>query len=105
VCYYADGNWSCTLPSDLPAGDHFVTVAITNPDGSTEQLGPYAVTVSSSSPAGITISSNTPLAPSTGYERVSGAMAGGLFLLIGAFISGGVLVTTAMRYRRAKRTT
>ncbi len=58
------GNWSCTLPSDLVPGAHTAYIQVTNPDGSIQNLGPYAITV-----AGQTISSTTPLAPNTGFMQ------------------------------------
>ena len=56
----ADGNWSCTLPSDLEPGQHTVFVHITTLSGQILDLGPYIVTV------GGTITNNTPLAPNSG---------------------------------------
>lgn len=43
----SNGNWSCTLPSDLPPGSHTVLVEVTQ-NGDTTTFGPYAVTVASS---------------------------------------------------------
>ena len=63
----SSGNWSCTLPSDLVPGAHTVYIQVTNPDGSIQNLGPYAVTVSGE---GATISNNTPLAPNTGFMQM-----------------------------------
>lgn len=61
----ADGNgdWSCTLPTPLPAGAHTVYVRVVNPDSSVQELGPYAVTVAGQ---GATITNGTPLAPNSG---------------------------------------
>jgi len=61
-----DGNWSCTLPTSLPAGRHSVTVLVTTPDNEVINLGPYEVTV-----PGETITNTTPLAPNTGAKRVA----------------------------------
>ncbi len=58
------GNWSCTLPADLVPGAHTAYIQVTNPDGSIQNLGPYAITV-----AGETISNTTPLAPNTGFMQ------------------------------------
>ncbi|RYX78339.1 hypothetical protein EON76_05585 [bacterium] len=66
----SNGNWSCTLPSDLPPGDHTVTVRVVNPDNSIVELGPYAVTVTGSG-AGVATPA-TPLAPNTGEGRLPG---------------------------------
>lgn len=66
----SNGNWSCTLPSDLPPGDHTVTVRIVNPDNSIDELGPYAVIVIGSG-AGV-VTPATPLAPNTGEGRMLG---------------------------------
>ncbi len=60
----ANGNWSCTLPTSLPAGEHTVYVKVVNPDSSVENLGPYAVTVAAG--AGGTVTNTTPKAPNTG---------------------------------------
>jgi len=59
-----NGNWSCTLPSSLPAGNHTVYVQITNPDSSVDTLGPYSVVVKAGKST--TLDSATPLAPNTG---------------------------------------
>ena len=66
----SNGNWSCTLPSDLPPGDHTVTVRVVNPDNSIVELGPYAVVVTGSG-AGV-VTPATPLAPNTGEGRMLG---------------------------------
>jgi alpha-tubulin suppressor-like RCC1 family protein len=58
------GRWSCSLPSALPAGNHTVQVAVTDPDGKTTTLGPYAVTVASVQPpdtSGTASSTTSPL--------------------------------------------
>lgn len=45
----AAGNWSCTLPADLPAGQHTVLVVMTNPStNATTTYGPYTVYVNGS---------------------------------------------------------
>ena len=42
----AEGNWSCTIPSDIPAGTHTVTVQLVNPDtDETEEVGGYYIYV------------------------------------------------------------
>lgn len=46
----ASGDWSCTLPSSLPSGDHTVYATITFPDESTMELGPYEVLVEADTP-------------------------------------------------------
>ena len=66
----SNGNWSCTLPSELPPGDHTVTVRVVNPDNSVVELGPYAVVVTGSG-AGV-VTPATPLAPNTGEGRMLG---------------------------------
>lgn len=65
----SNGNWSCTLPSDLVAGEHMVYVRIVNPDTSVQELGPYAVTVAADGSSG-TI---TPGTPNTGFLAQSAA--------------------------------
>lgn len=39
------GYWSCTLPTELPDGEHMVNVRIVNSDSSIVDIGPYPVTV------------------------------------------------------------
>jgi len=61
----SNGNWSCTLPSDLEPGEHMVYVTVTNIDSSISELGPYRVvvaepTTSSSQPKAATISGLSP---------------------------------------------
>lgn len=53
------GNWSCTLPADLPAGQHTVFVEITSPSNVVTTLGPFTVNVTGTDP--------TVLAPNTGF--------------------------------------
>jgi sugar lactone lactonase YvrE len=54
------GNWSCQLPTDLPAGAHQAYYAIRLPNGSTQNYGPYAVTVAtSSSPSSVSTNGKT----------------------------------------------
>lgn len=65
----AQGNWSCTLDQDLPSGEHTVYINITKPDNSTEELGPYTVTVQDNAQA--TITNKTPLA-NTGSKIMLG---------------------------------
>lgn len=76
----AHGNWSCTLSTALPAGEHTVYVQVTNPDSSVENLGPYAVTV------GGTITNETPRAPNTGLLNMMalsfGAVVGAAAILV-----------------------
>jgi len=43
----SSGAWSCQLPQALPAGSHTVLIDFVNQDASTDQLGPYTVTVPS----------------------------------------------------------
>ncbi|MES2631165.1 MAG: Ig-like domain-containing protein [Patescibacteria group bacterium] len=60
----AQGNWSCTLPSDIPPGTHTINVELTNPITSeVTVLGPYYVEVLGDS---TTITNTTPKAPNTG---------------------------------------
>lgn len=61
-----DGNWSCTLPADLPPGTHTVYVRVVAVDTSVEEFGPYAVTVEGVS-AGVIDNTSTPGAPNTGF--------------------------------------
>lgn len=55
----SNGDWSCTLPSDLPAGNHTVYVRVTNLANEVTELGPYSVVVDGENP--------TVLAPNTGF--------------------------------------
>ncbi len=57
-----DGTWSCTLPENLPAGNHTVYVKVTNPDSTVQNLGPYSVVVKPG--GGATI-----LAPDSGVRQ------------------------------------
>lgn len=68
----SSGNWSCTLPSDLVAGAHTVTVRVVNLDGSIQELGPYAVTVAADGSGGAVTDGDTPGAPNTGFLAQSG---------------------------------
>jgi sugar lactone lactonase YvrE len=52
----AEGKWSCTLDRDLPAGNHHVTIELTNQDGTKTTLGPYSVIVK----GGDTVNSDDP---------------------------------------------
>lgn len=74
----SNGNWSCTLPSDLPAGDHTVTVTIANPDGSTDTLGPYAVVVPGNGTGATVTSGDAVLAPDTGVFKMVTMQGGSL---------------------------
>lgn len=65
----SNGNWSCTLPVDLPAGAHTVLVDVVNPDASVQQLGPYGITVAGNGVGGV-VDNNTPLAPNTGVKEI-----------------------------------
>ncbi len=92
------GNWSCTLPSDIPAGTHTITVQLTNPlTDETETLGPYYVQVLGDGTT--TIDDNTPLAPNTGFAMTAGGAAqfiqlsGGLLMILG----GGILSVLGLR--------
>jgi hypothetical protein len=63
----ADGNWSCTLPSSLPAGTHTVVVSVTpNGGGAATDFGPYTVTVNGSQPTVVT--------PNTGLKSENSAV-------------------------------
>lgn len=74
----SNGNWSCTLPSDLPAGDHTVTVTVANPDGSTDTLGPYAVVVPGNGTGATVTSGDAVLAPDTGVFKMVTMQGGSL---------------------------
>lgn len=39
------GEWSCTLPSVLPDGEHTATILVQMPSGQTQTFGPYSVKV------------------------------------------------------------
>jgi len=83
-----DGNWSCTLPSDLPSGEHNVYVSVVPfGGGAATELGPYPVSV-----AGTTITSGT---PNTGLGSVN------IGLFIAAGIAGiGLVVGAIVQVRR-----
>lgn len=86
----ADGNWSCTLPSDLQPGQHTVYIRIVAPGGAVTDLGPYAVTV----PGATTITNQTPLAPMTGEQRIAAVLSPQvLFIAAGAVFTVAVLLT------------
>lgn len=86
-----DGNWSCTLPSDLEPGMHTVYVTFLDDDGNeTGQLGPYIVRVDG-------IAASTVNAPNTGVQRQT-------FLLPTlAAATAGVLALLAALYVRQRR--
>ena len=98
----AQGNWSCTLPSDIPPGDHTVTIALVTPDGATTNLGPYAVRVAGNgsnsgqaSPA--SINNGTPLAPNTGVGLLLTSSWLTTFIPI-----TGLLVLAVIMYRKTR---
>jgi alpha-tubulin suppressor-like RCC1 family protein len=62
----AEGKWSCTLDRDLPAGNHHVTIELTNQDGTKTTLGPYAVEVK----GGDTVNSDASLVPDKNTSKV-----------------------------------
>lgn len=83
------GNWSCTLPSDLPPGQHTLTVVVTTPSNNVYTLGPYSLTVS----GGDQITNNdVPGAPNTGVQQndsINTATAA-------QFITGAVVIAVAI---------
>ena len=69
-----NGNWSCTLPSDLVPGYHTVSIRVVEVGGAITDLGPYTVFVAGG--AGTTINNSTPLAPDTGFlQQINQAVA------------------------------
>jgi photosystem II stability/assembly factor-like uncharacterized protein len=62
-----EGNWSCTLPSTIPAGVHTILVEVTDPDTEeTTVLGPYYVSVAAGNTGQTTVTPKSPTAPNTG---------------------------------------
>ena len=69
----SSGNWSCTLPSDIPPGTHTINIELTNAaTGQTEVLGPYYVSVQGGEE--VVITNNTPKAPNTAVTPLTGVM-------------------------------
>lgn len=88
----SDGNWSCTLPSDIPAGVHTVTVELYNPaTNTTETMGPYYIEVTNE---GTIIDNGDIEAPNTGVNFGSSKMIG--MLLVG----GIMMLLSVVVYRR-----
>ncbi len=84
-----NGSWSCTLPSGLQAGSHTVTVIVTDPGGSIQQLGPYIVNVTGQHAA--TIDNETvPNAPDSGARPQTN----GLLLMV-SLVGLSVLAASA----------
>lgn len=86
-----DGNWSCTLPSTIPAGVHKITVQVTNPlTEEVQTIGPYYVQVDASR----TIDNTTPGVPNTGFgspHSTTGSVIH-LFSLLALFTAAGALL-------------
>lgn len=94
-----DGNWTCTLPADLPAGSHSVYVRVVNTDSSVQEFGPYAVTVDGVN-AGV-VDSNTPTAPNTGIltqtaEKTFETVANSKAVAVSSFAAAGALSALAV---------
>ena len=95
------GDWSCTLPSDLVAGVHSVTIVVQLDDISTT-LGPFAVRVAGDGSTTLTPGS-LPSAPNTGFlaneSTVNNAHSSQFVLLAGIFGSiAAVLSVLAIRF-------
>lgn len=98
----SNGNWSCTLPTDLEPGEHTVYVVVTNPDSSVVNLGPYTVRVVGDDAA--TVNNATPLAPNAGvgileqltkYQQKRQSRAS--LVVVGAVLSvAGLLLATGL---------
>lgn len=56
----ANGNWSCSLPTNLTPGEHTVRVMVTYAGNIIQELGPYTVLVSANGTSPV-------LSPDTGY--------------------------------------
>ena len=96
----SNGDWSCTLPSDLVPGLHSARVVVATPGGETVTYGPYAVNVAAGEPTVIT--NETPGAPNTGAKRV---MAIWLFIVTGSVSALAVgSVIAARRREKADKT-
>jgi hypothetical protein len=96
----ANGDWSCTLPQDLPAGQHTVTVAMTTPENETMQLGPYMVTVEEEKiqPVTTLASAATPIVQPTEANTAFPWP-----WVIGAGIVAIVIAALALAYRHLKK--
>ena len=93
----AQGRWTCTLPRDLEPGQHTVYIHVVNPDNSTEDLGPYTVTVAGDNPIMLS-------APNTGAERIRVLLAPHVLMVAGgAMLSLGVLVYAGCRRMASRR--
>ncbi len=104
----SNGNWSCTLPTNLPAGTHSVNVVFENPDSSTSQLGTYTVLVDDSGTATPpVITDTTPRLPDTSNLQApdTGIMATTKTLLVGPalIILALGLIMTPVIIRAIKR--
>lgn len=99
----ANGNWSCTLPSDIPDGLHTITTVVENPvSGLQTTFGPYYIQVGpdqviTGNEDGLTTPVNSvPGVPATGFNVVDVAA---------PLITGlGLLVLAGVGARRLTRT-
>lgn len=88
----ANGNWSCTLPSDLTPGEHTVYVTVTPFGGGTPvELGPYTVIVEADE-----VTTVAPGAPNTGAKSIQFM---GVAAIIGGVV-GGLLGIAVLRVWR-----
>ncbi len=94
-----NGDWSCTLDEDLPDGKHTVYVSLTNTDGTTTELGPYAVRV------GETVTDKTKTEPASDTSKTDAEDGSNLLVRLFPFVVGGVLAIIAAVFaiRRASR--
>lgn len=86
-----NGNWSCTFDQDIPAGQHTVRVFVTNPDNSTQELGPYMVNVPGGMLSGI-------LAPNTGVGSVGSRVVDNIWITLG--FTGVVIIVSTLLYKK-----
>ncbi len=88
----ASGYWKCRIANDLPKGTHTVAVSIVNLDGTTEQFGPYNVTVAG------TATATTPVA----HKASVAGQSFPLLAIIALVVSAAIIVTIIMRHRSRK---
>lgn len=96
----AYGNWSCTLPTELPSGQHSLLASIALANNSTLDLGPYPVhVIGALGTPGTTLGEGL-FAPNTGLLRTNTGMSvlAGLSVLTIATIA-----TLGVTYRKIKK--
>jgi hypothetical protein len=97
----ANGNWSCTLPTGLPAGQHSMEVSIALANDTTLEVGPYPVRVSGGLGATNANLSEGLLAPNTGVQKRNSMPIAPTFMILSAIVSliGLCLVVILNKYK------